>query len=358
MNRLRYFFYTSILPCAAATTSCCARPHNISATDCVRAKENALEGARAALQANDVATPGLLGTCIAAGSAVACTNPDAPLALQSVMKLLVAIAVFDRADAGQLDLQQRLTIKPADLSVGVQPLAKLVLARGSMQFTVAQLVRRMVTESDSAATDALIEHLGGPKAVDRVIARHVPAGIRVDRYERELQSDLAGLVWQPSFTDPTAYAAARAAVAPPRQAAARRFAARDPRDRATPQAMTSLMTKLADGSLLSPQSTQQLIAIMEETRTFPDRLVAGVPPGWRIAHKTGTSRTVSGMTAMTADVGILTAPDGKRLVAVAFLADSIAPAAQRARAIAEVGAITQRYHSQITIAPACQPGAP
>jgi beta-lactamase class A len=75
--------------------------------------------------------------------------------------------------------------------------------------------------------------------------------------------------------------------------------------------MTKLLQLLAENRLLSASSTRRLLEIMTQTATFPDRLKAGVSPGWILAHKTGTSGTWRGVTAATNDVGILMAPDQK-----------------------------------------------
>ncbi|HZD75607.1 MAG TPA: serine hydrolase [Acidobacteriaceae bacterium] len=57
-------------------------------------------------------------------------------------------------------------------------------------------------------------------------------------------------------------------------------------------------------------SRNYLTGVLRETAAFPDRLKAGVPKDWTLAHKTGASGSCSGVTAATNDVGILQAPDG------------------------------------------------
>lgn len=78
--------------------------------------------------------------------------------------------------------------------------------------------------------------------------------------------------------------------------------------------------------------------MQEATATFPDRLKAGVPAGWTVGHKTGTSGTWKGVTVATNDVGILTAADGHRIAVAVFVADSTAPDDARARLIADAAA--------------------
>ena len=145
--------------------------------------------------------PGRIGACVADATTTACVNGDQRSSLQSVMKLVVAVAVLEAVDADRWPLDEPVTVRREDLSVGVQPIAKLVGATG-FRTTIGDLVRRAVVDSDSAATDVLIARLGGPKSVQAVLERHRIAGVRVDRDERHLQTETQGLEWRPEYVDP------------------------------------------------------------------------------------------------------------------------------------------------------------
>jgi len=108
--------------------------------------------------------------------------------------------------------------------------------------------------------------------------------------------------------------------------------------------MASLLYALADGKLLSPTSTTYLLEIMSKTVTFPDRLKAGVSKGWKLGHKTGTSGTWKGVTAATNDVGLLTAPDGRKISIVVFVGDSREAPSKRAAMIASVARLTISHY--------------
>ncbi|WP_318871651.1 serine hydrolase [Sinorhizobium meliloti] len=99
-------------------------------------------------------------------------------------------------------LGDRLTIRRDDLSVNIQPIADIVAERGSFETSIGDLVSRAVVESDSAATDVLISHLGGTKAVQAFLDEAGLQGIRIDRTERELQTETDGLTWTPQFVFP------------------------------------------------------------------------------------------------------------------------------------------------------------
>lgn len=303
-----------------------------------QARAGVLDTARlqAALDAMPAQADGTLGACVATPSgAEACVHGDQRFSLQSVMKLPLAVAVMDAVDRKGWRLDRPVTVRPADLSVCFQPMAGLVTPAG-YRTTLGDLVRRDIEQSDCAAADILMARLGGPKAVDAVLRAHGLAAIRVDRDERHLQTEIDGLAWQQSFIDPRTLADAVAKV--PVDARARAYDAyeHDARDTATPKAMVALLAALDAGHLLSPSSTRFLEDVLGGSVMFPERLKAGLAPGWRIAHKTGTSGSWAGVCATTNDVGILTAPDGGRLYVAVFLAHSHAHQDGRNAAIAAV----------------------
>ena len=286
---------------------------------------------------------GLVGACAADSAGAACVNGDRRFPLQSVMKLLVALAVMDRVDRRGWRLDDQVLVRRQDLSLFVQPLADLVSEQG-YKTTVGDLVRRAIVDSDSAAADILIDRLGGPLQVQAFLRRTGVGGVRLDRDERHLQTEILGLAWRPEYVDPAALDKAIAAVpADQRTAAYHRYQA-DPRDTATPRGMAGLLQRLATGGLLSPASTRYVLEVMAQTVTFPDRLKAGVPVGWALGHKTGTSGSWQGITAATNDVGVLRAPDGGWVSVAVFIRDSRSPSAVRAAMIASIAAAaTARY---------------
>ena len=286
---------------------------------------------------------GRVGICAADSSDLSCVNGDQRFPLQSVMKLLVGLAVMDAVDHGRLRLEDVVVIRKQDLSLAVQPLARLVTEQG-FRTTIDDLVRRAIVDSDSAATDVLIKRIGGPGAVQRALDRLGVTGVRIDRDERHLQTEIGGLVWRPQYVDSAVLDRAYAAVPEARRDAAFRAYQTDPRDTATPTGMVLLLRSLALGRLVSAPLTNRLLEIMVQTATFPDRLKAGVRAGWVLAHKTGTSGTWRGVTAATNDVGILRSPGGNFVSVAVFVADSRAPDADRARLMAQVARATiERY---------------
>jgi beta-lactamase class A len=295
------------------------------------------------LEVLDARTDGVLGVCISDAGRVSCVNGDRPFPMQSVMKLLAAMAALDAVDRGRFGINEPVVLRREDLSLFVQPLAERIDADGYDTY-FGDLIFHAVVQSDNAATDFIIGALGGPAAVQDFITRTGIEGVRVDRDERRLQTEILGLEWRAEFTDPDILSRAIAAVPEDvRDAHYQAFRA-DIRDTATPRAMLQLLQRLSDGALLSEHSTHFLLETMDATTTGPDRLKAGVPPGWSVAHKTGSSGVWRGLAAATNDVGLMIAPDGSRIVIAAFLADSSADESERAAVLADAARIAVAHH--------------
>jgi beta-lactamase class A len=282
---------------------------------------------------------GRIGVCVQQGTQSACILPDERFSLQSVVKLVVGVAVLDSVDRGRRRLDDAVTIHKEDLSLFVQPLAELVGPSG-YRTTIGDLVRRAIIDSDSAATDILIGLLGGPSTVQAVLNAKGVSGIRVDRDERHLQTEIVGLTWRPEYVNAATLDRAINAVPRARREEAYTKYRVDSRDTATPRGMAEFLFRLAKGELLSKPSTEFVLKAMNDCKTFPDRLKAGAGPGWEIAHKTGTSGSWEGLTAATNDVGILTGPDGAQISIAVFVADSRKSSAERAAVFARISKAT------------------
>jgi beta-lactamase class A len=286
---------------------------------------------------------GRLGVCVQDAHGMACTRGSEQFSLQSVMKMLVGIAVLDAVDTKGWKLDDTVVVRKQDLSVFVQPLAKLV-GNGEYKTNIGDLVRRGIIDSDSGAADVLVARLGGPEAVQAVLTKKGISGIRLDRDERHLQTEIAGLTWKVEYVDEKVFQAAREALPEEKRAAAYARYQKDPRDTSTPRGMTAMLLRLFDGKLLSAKSTAFVVQAMKDCATGTDRLKAGLAPGWTLAHKTGTSSSWKGMAAATNDVGMMTAPDGTKIAVAVFVGDSRAPEKQRDAFIAKVSALTIQHY--------------
>jgi beta-lactamase class A len=245
-------------------------------------------------------------------------NGTAYMPQQSVSKFWVALTALEKADRGELDLNKSVVLRRDDLTVFHQPVAALVKGDG-YRTTLNDLMYRALTESDNTCNDFVLRQAGGPDAVRTFLERHQIMGVRFGPGERLLQSQTAGLEWKQEYSLGNSFTAARAKLPMTvRRSALERYLA-DPMDGATAIGLADGLAKLKRGQLLSPQSTQRLLAIMSNTKTGPQRLKGGLEPGWKLAHKTGTGQNLAGTTAGFNDVGIVTAPDGRAYAVVVLI---------------------------------------
>lgn len=265
---------------------------------------------------------------------------------QSVSKLWVSMSILDAVDNRRVSLDQKVRIGPEDLVVFHQPLADRVRAEGSVTMSVRDLIETAITHSDNLANDSLLRTVGGPSAVRAFIAKKDLGSIRFGPGERLLQSGTAGLTWQQSYSIARNFQAARAALPmSTRQSAMDNYLA-NPVDGASPSAIASALTRLARGTLLSPDSTDYLLGVMSRTKSGPKRLKAGLPAGWTFVHKTGTGQDLGGMTAGYNDIGIATAPDGTRYAIVVMMGSTTSSIPSRMALMQAVSGAVAEFHGR------------
>lgn len=230
-------------------------------------------------------------------------NADGRFPMQSVYKLPIAMAVLRLADAGSLKLDDKVRVTEDDI---VPPKMHSPLRdkhpKGNVELSVMELLRLMMIESDGTACDVLLRVAGGAGRVGEYLRGLGLEEVSVATTEKEM------------------------AGAPEVQY----------RNWASPRGMLKLLRTLHEGRGLSAESRALLLRLMTESVTGPRRLKGMLPEGTSVAHKTGTSGTVAGLTRATNDVGIITLPDGRHLAVVVFVADSTAPAEVREGVIARI----------------------
>ncbi len=265
--------------------------------------------------------PGVVGIGVAEAQseAVMGYNADTPMPQQSVSKLWVSLTALDLADRGKLRLSEPVILQAEDLTLFHQPIREIVKAKGQFVTTYGDLMVRAITQSDNTANDRILRRVGGAKAVDKFIARNHLQGIAFGADERTKQSAIAGLEWRLSFSVGRGFYDAREAVPAERRKAAFEAYLADPVDGATAGGMAEALARLARGDLLSTRATELLVGIMQRTKSGPQRLKGGVPPGWRIAHKTGTGQVYDGEQSGYNDVAILFSPSGRAYGVAVFI---------------------------------------
>jgi beta-lactamase class A len=252
--------------------------------------------------------------------------------MASVFKVPVAIQLLAMAEEGRADLDKTVELRASDLRPGSGGLVKDFVE--PRRITIRELLETMLIDSDATATDYLLSEIGGLPAVRAQLQKLGLDGISVDRSTGHLQAAALGFDDLPADVGPTASEMDRMIQMLPRSRRAGRIAAfmKDERDTARPEALVAMLTKVWNGEALGQKHTKVLIEIMHRCRTGKGRLPAGLPPGTKVARKTGTfSRLI------TNDAGIITLPgkSGHVVVTVQIKGSGQTLEAQE-RAIAEV----------------------
>jgi beta-lactamase class A len=257
--------------------------------------------------------------------------------LASVCKLPIAMNILAMVGEDKLSLKGEIEVPHYDVVPGVSEIAERWPRQ--KRFPLGEMLQLMLTASDNTAVETLFRIGGGATGMAARLRQWQIEGIRVDRSERQCNLDAAGATnippaneWTPSLFDDLTKAI------PPKQrlVAMRRFIA-DPRDTATPNASVQLLKKAFQGEILSPELTTELVKMMEATTTGTARIKGLLPAGTVVAHKTGTSATVSGFNAATNDVGVVMLPKrGGRLAVAVYVKGSSRPIEVRERVIAGI----------------------
>ena len=238
--------------------------------------------------------------------------------MQGINKLPIAAAVLRMVQLGDLHLEAKLRLTAADIAPGRSPLSDR-LRKSATVFTAHQLLDHMLLNGDNTASDALLKLAGGPAKVQDTIKSFDIEGLRIDRFERELQPQALGLDPNPAFADAVAFDTAFGALGDVKQSEALDHYMREPRDTASPRAIATLLVKLLSGHLVQPRYAMMIFDAMRRTKSGGDRLEGGMTEGWTFAHRSGQSRPVQGTTAAFNDAGLATHKGGAKIVIVLFI---------------------------------------
>lgn len=243
-------------------------------------------------------------------------NEDVRYPMQSVYKFPLALAVLNKVDKKELNLQKRVRFKKSELMQETwSPMLK-ECREGENEMTVAQLLLYAVSKSDNNACDLLFEQVGGVGVVDRYCRRLGAQQIAIAATERQMSEG-----WPVQYTN-----------------------------WCKPASMLKLLRLFYEGKLLKENSNAYLMKLMVESENSPNRLKGMLPASAVVAHKTGTSNTnAEGVRAATNDVGIVTLPDGRHYAIVVYLKDYKADMAAGEHAIAKISEAVWEYYTRTKI---------
>jgi beta-lactamase class A len=215
---------------------------------------------------------------------------DERFPLCSTFKFLLAADLFARSERRALDLDRRLPIRATHLGN-----SDFVKSRVGRDASLGELAHAIIDISDNDAANLLLAEIGGPASVTR-FARAIGDGVtRIDRME-------------PVSDAPS-----------------------DVSDTTSPAAMAADFERILLGRVLGPASRATLTDWLVGSQTGPRRLRAGLPSGWRLAHKTGT-----GMHGTSNDAGLIWPPRRPPLAISVYLTGSSLGESDRDRVIAAV----------------------
>lgn len=218
-------------------------------------------------------------------------HADARFPMASTVKSLICAAALAR---GADLMARRVPIRKADLV----PHAPVMAGRVGEDVSVAEMCAATLKTSDNVAANRVLDGLGGPPAVTAFLRGMGDTVTRLDRREPDLNAGTPG----------------------------------DPRDTTTPAAMVETLEALLFGDVLPPPARAQLMAWMEANAVAGSLLRAALPPGWRIADRSG-----AGGHGTRGIVAVIWPPSGDPVLAAIYLTGTSAALAERDAGIAEIG---------------------
>jgi beta-lactamase class A len=200
-------------------------------------------------------------------------NRDRRFGHASSFKLSLAALLLQRHAAGLIDADQRVTWTQADMMAHA-PFTRERIATGA---TLRELARATQITSDNPAANILLRQLDGPAGLTAFWRSIGDKVSRVDRYEPEMN-----LVPTGEFRDTT-----------------------------TPAAMARTVASLIYGDVLPEAERAELKSWMLATTTGLRRVRAGLPEGWVVGDKTGTSGLIGTTEYNYIDIGFAEGPKGQ-----------------------------------------------
>lgn len=230
----------------------------------------------------------------------------------SVFKVAVALEVFSQAATGRLDLAERIRVPAARRTPG--PTGLSVFADDA-DLSIRDLAMMMLTVSDNAATDILIDLAG----LDSINATLTGLGLRSTRVTAPLRDELDSIGQDAGFAGWADLERASAAFSEQEdrrvQESFLRARALDPRHaiRTTPREMVALL-RLIWRDEAGPATACAQVRGMMGRQVTRQRLALGFPRnGTQVAAKSGTLLGV-----IRNEVGVITIPGGRRYAAAIF----------------------------------------
>jgi beta-lactamase class A len=245
--------------------------------------------------------------------------------MQSVYKLPISMAVMEQVRLGKLDLDEKIGVTKEDLVRRGQASPLRDKSPDGGEFTIRELIRLALVESDGTASDVLLRVIGGPQEVQDYLSQIGVTDMKIVNTEKEL-----GQNWDTQYQN---WATPLAAIGTLRSLCG----GADKNRSADPHSIWSFDCAAAlpvDGPEIGWENqtrAKEVLYYLSAAVTGPNRIKGLIPKGTTVAHKTGTGGTRDGITSATNDIGIIYLPNGKHLAIAVFVSDS--PADEKTREV-------------------------
>lgn len=273
--------------------------------------------------------------------------------LASTTKIPLAIALMQRAESDGLDLEQKLTLRDSDYVDGS---GDLMWVEPGARYSLEELNKRSIEDSDSTATDMLIRFLG-EESFNEQVKRMVPDGlgpittilqVRYDAYSEVhprvsvlTNRDFIDLKTVSTYDARFDMLIEKLAVSADDIGAS---SVREAFERYYERGLNSgnlvtfgrLLEQLVDGELLNEAHTERLLGYLSEITTGDNRIAGGLSSEIRFAHKTGTQ------VARSCDIGVLNPQTPDDAVIVAACAKNYGALKEAEKAYQAVGHALQK----------------
>lgn len=246
--------------------------------------------------------------------AAATLSAEEHFPMQSVYKLPIAMAVMDQVRLEKLDLEEKIGVTKDDMvRAGMRSPLRDENPNGG-EFTIRELIRLSMVESDGTASDVQLRVLGGAPEVQSFLSQIGIREMKAADTEKVIGKD-----WETQYRN---YSTPAAAVELLRWLDATNGP--EPKGHGSAESNATL------------SEFQTLVNFMAESKPGAKRLKGELPPGTFVAHKTGTGGTRNNITGATNDIGLIRLTNGKRIAIAVFVSDSPADEKTREAVIARI----------------------
>lgn len=218
---------------------------------------------------------------------------DERFRMMSTFKALACANILAKVDAGELKLQNNVTLKEEDFEANWSPITQ---GKIGQSMTLQTLCSAVMSQSDNTAANALLRVLGGPESLTHQLRTWNDNITRLDRREPELNL-LEGI-----------------------------------KDTTTPKAITTTLKHLLKDDLLTPKSRRQLSEWLMSNQYSQHQLKAGLPSNWKVADRTGAAS--DGALGIIAEI---TPPNHKPIYAAIYVSATASSRTEVKAIFAQIG---------------------